>query len=114
MPSTKPKQEDGPMLPTSAEAAAEQARMERLNLICDLFGCDESSLRERLELGSNELHREIGVRERCFPNWIAQGKLSRIDANTRFTQLKKAMEIVDYLLDIAGKHVTMTTDDVPF
>lgn len=102
------------MLPTAEEQAAEQARLLRLNIVCDLFQTDEASIRERLELASNEVNRELGVRERCFPNWIAQGKLSRIDANSRFTQLKKAAEIINYLLDIAGKHVTMTTDDVPF
>lgn len=52
----------------------------------------------------DEVAREIGVRERCFPKWIADGKVSSSDAKDRLERLIKAAQILQSALDaIAGQ-----------
>lgn len=101
-------------LPTAAEQEAEQARLEKLGQLEAVFSKTHAGLQEDLEQAQSELMRELGVRERCYAGWIDSGKISRIDARERFTRLQKALDIVNFMLDITGKHVTMTTEYVPF
>lgn len=42
----------------------------------------------------DELNREFGVRARCFPRWIADGRVSATDAQDRLDRLATAIEIV--------------------
>ena len=99
---------------TAAEQAAANAALERVGLMESLFSEDINTLRTRLDGAASELDREMGVRERCFKNWIEQGKISRIDATDRYTRMAHAQEIINFLLDVCGKPVKMTDDAVPF
>ena len=56
--------------------------------------------RRHLEEAESEVARELGVRERCYDTWIKGGKLSRIDANDRFTRLTFAHKILLAALDV--------------
>jgi hypothetical protein len=47
-----------------------------------------------------ELQRERLVRERCYPRWVEEGKVSRIDAKDRLTRQLLAEEIMQVVLDI--------------
>lgn len=107
-------QHEEPAVLTSAERAQEATRLKAQGLMEELFNQTTAELQSKLDEAASELDREMGVRERCFPGWIETGKVSRIDARDRFTRMKKAQEIINFLLDIAGKPVRMTTDDVPF
>lgn len=54
---------------------------------------------EDIEGALGELQRELQVRERCYPRWVEEGKLSRIDAKDRLSRLIIAVELLDLLLD---------------
>jgi len=47
-----------------------------------------------LEEAISEVLREIQVRQRCYPRWVQEGKLTRIDAADRLERLAAA---ADYL-----------------
>lgn len=55
---------------------------------------------EAVQAARDELEREYNIRERCYPRWIGEGRVSKTDANDRLARQKKAMEIVDIALDI--------------
>jgi|SRR6267378_7597646 len=65
--------------------------------ICQVL---EIKTRRSLEAASSELERELQVRERCYKGWVADGKLSRIDATDRFNRLTVATLIFKKLLDM--------------
>jgi len=46
----------------------------------------------------DELHREFNVRARCFKRWVADGRLSRTDAQDRIDRLATAIDIVEATL----------------
>jgi hypothetical protein len=104
----------GPMSPE--EQAREQKRMQDWQTICDLFGRDDTGMRTALAEAGTELDREMGVRERCFPKWIDDGRMSRIDAKDRYKRLEIAQQLVNFMLDIGGKPAKEAAedDDVPF
>jgi hypothetical protein len=52
-----------------------------------------------LEAALQELSRELQVRERCFPRWVTDGRLSKIDAKERLTRQILACKIVSNVLD---------------
>jgi hypothetical protein len=54
---------------------------------------------EQCDEALSELERELQVRERCFPRWVAEGRVSRIDARDRLDRQKKAVIILRALLD---------------
>jgi len=54
---------------------------------------------ENLDEALSELERELQVRERCFPRWVSEGRISRIDARDRLDRQKKAVIILRALLD---------------
>lgn len=42
----------------------------------------------------DELTRELNVRRRCFPRWIADGRVSQTDAQDRLDRLASALELI--------------------
>lgn len=58
-------------------------------------GWEKRSVQEALD----EIAREIGVRERCFPKWIQDTKVSSSDAKDRLQRLIKAAQLIQVLLD---------------
>ena len=52
-----------------------------------------------LEAVLGELTREREVRERCYPRWVEEGKMSRIDAKDRMSRQLLAEEILALKLD---------------
>lgn len=51
----------------------------------------------------DELQREFNVRARCFPRWVAEGRVSRTDAQDRLDRLGSAIE---FLTDEISKPAT--------
>ena len=39
----------------------------------------------------DEVHRELCVRQRCFPRWIQDGRVSETDAQDRVDRLSSAL-----------------------
>ena len=54
---------------------------------------------DELEAAIGEVNRERQVRERCYPRWTAEGKLSKIDAKDRLSRIIKAEEILQLVID---------------
>lgn len=52
-----------------------------------------------LEAALGELTRERLVRERCYPKWVGEGKMSRIDAKDRLSRIISAEEFLNLLID---------------
>jgi hypothetical protein len=42
----------------------------------------------------DELHRELTVRQRCFPRWIGDGRVSATDAQDRIDRLATAHDLL--------------------
>lgn len=42
----------------------------------------------------DELTRELNVRRRCFPRWVADGRVSATDAQDRIDRLASAIELL--------------------
>lgn len=42
----------------------------------------------------DELQREFNVRARCFPRWVADGRVSRTDAQDRLDRLATAIGLL--------------------
>lgn len=49
----------------------------------------------------DELQRELSVRERCYPNWVREGRLCRTDADDRYARLATAVELLTRQCDLA-------------
>lgn len=62
-----------------------------------------------LMAAQSEVMRERGVRERCYKQWVDQGKLSLLDATERFNRIVNAETILKKVLDLLPK-----ADDTPF
>lgn len=43
----------------------------------------------------DELHRELGIRKRCFKRWIADGRVSATDAQDRLDRLATAIQLIN-------------------
>ena len=56
---------------------------------------------EDVEGALGECQRELQVRERCYPRWTEEGKMSRIDAKDRMERQIQAAELLALLLDKA-------------
>jgi hypothetical protein len=54
-----------------------------------------------IEAPLGELQRELQVREHCYPRWVQEGKMSRIDAKDRMARQIMAVELLSLLLDSA-------------
>jgi len=53
----------------------------------------------------SEVLRELGVRRRCYGRWVADGKLSDVDAQDRLERLEKAADIVERAVMLEGVQV---------
>jgi hypothetical protein len=42
----------------------------------------------------DELHRELTVRQRCFPRWVKEGRVSATDAQDRIDRLATAHDLL--------------------
>lgn len=56
--------------------------------------------RRSLEEACSELDREIKVRVRCYDRWVAEGKLSSVDARDRLERLQSALGYLGRALDL--------------
>jgi hypothetical protein len=54
---------------------------------------------DQVDAAASEVERELQVRQRCYPRWVDEGKISRIDAKDRFERQQKALEILQAVLD---------------
>lgn len=45
----------------------------------------------KVEEAHDELRRELGLRDRCYPGWVEDGRLARTDARDRYDRLKSAI-----------------------
>jgi hypothetical protein len=52
-----------------------------------------------IEGALGEVQRELQVRERCYPRWTEEGKMSRIDAKDRMSRQILAEELLTLLID---------------
>lgn len=43
---------------------------------------------------ATELRRELGLRQRVYPGWIASGRLKQADADRQIARLERALECV--------------------
>ena len=43
----------------------------------------------------SEVEREMNVRSRCFPRWITEGKVNRVDAQDRLDRLGTALQLLE-------------------
>lgn len=43
----------------------------------------------------DELSRESHVRERCFPRWVTDGRMSQTEADDRLTRHRNALAVLD-------------------
>lgn len=42
----------------------------------------------------DEVARELQVRNRCYPNWVKEGRLSETEASDRYDRLKAALDFL--------------------
>lgn len=52
-----------------------------------------------LEEAQSEVERELNIRSRCFPRWIEDGRMNRIDAQDRLDRLATAQRVLKWLLE---------------
>lgn len=45
----------------------------------------------------SELQREYQVRQRCFPKWIDDGRITKFDAKDRLRRMAAAVEFLDWI-----------------
>jgi len=50
-----------------------------------------------LSEAESECERELNVRNRCFPGWISDGRVNRIDAIDRRDRLQTAMLVLSII-----------------
>ena len=49
---------------------------------------------------ADELQRELAVRQRCFPSWVEQGRLSRTEARDRLERMESALHYLQRLANL--------------
>ncbi len=47
----------------------------------------------------SEVERELNVRSRCFPGWIKDGRVNRVDAQDRLDRLATAFTILNAMTE---------------
>jgi len=60
----------------------------------------ERSIREAV----SEVHRELCVRERCFDRWVADGKMTDVDAQDRFDRMASAKHYLESFALVLKQH----------
>lgn len=53
----------------------------------------------KLQRACDELAREISMRQRCYPRWVEEGRMSRTESKERMFGLVTAQEYLKNLLD---------------
>lgn len=53
---------------------------------------------------ADEAYRELCVRQRCFPNWVKDGRLTRSDAQDRLERMQLAQKLLAVLAECMNKH----------
>ena len=67
----------------------------------------------------DECQRELNVRRRCFPRWVADGRVSATDAQDRVDRLATAIEHLQQLIlkplrdEVEGLTVPVQSGTVP-
>lgn len=64
--------------------------------IADAFASAVKSNRGVTE-ACDELERELTVRCRCFPRWVAEGRMSKSDAKDRLARMGTALSLLRQL-----------------
>jgi len=60
----------------------------------------KASLSDRtLQEAVDELRRELQVRQRCFPKWVEEGRLSHSEATDRYERLLTALNSLQEVID---------------
>jgi hypothetical protein len=67
--------------------------------------------RRSIQEARDEVERELNVRSRCFPRWIADGKVSHTDAQDRLDRMATALDIIEEM--IAAPEAEAETPHVP-
>lgn len=62
----------------------------------------------------DEALRELEVRGRCYPKWVAEGKISRTDADTRFKHQAAAVALLGQVEGVTVNTTTASTEWKPF
>lgn len=59
----------------------------------------------------DEVKRELSVRQRCFPRWVRDGRVSATDAQDRIDRLATAYDLLEGLVNgLLNAGVTSTGD----
>jgi hypothetical protein len=53
----------------------------------------------------SELMRELSIRRRCYTRWIADGKLSAVEARDRLERMERALQIVERYVNLVESPV---------
>jgi hypothetical protein len=62
----------------------------------------------------DEVKRELSVRQRCFPRWIRDGRVSATDAQDRIDRLATAYDLLEGLVNgMLSAPVTSSGDMTP-
>lgn len=69
-----------------------------------------STEKRSLEEAISEVSRELSVRRRCYARWVADGKLSAVEAKDRVERMEKALEELERLS--ISRATVGTTDTV--
>ena len=75
-------------VPTDAEKTQAASQMKLLNTTVS-----------QIEEALGEISRERELRERCYPRWVSEQKLSKIDAKDRLRRIIYAEELLVLVLD---------------
>lgn len=61
----------------------------------------------------DELRRELEMRDKYYPNWVADGRLARSDARDRYDRLKSAIQYLEagYQAELVNRP---SKDGLPF
>ena len=66
-----------------------------------------------LDESLDELEREFNVRSRCFLRWIAEGRMSKTDAQDRLDRLYSAIEHLKAFQNTARKSQNTVSAPAP-
>lgn len=64
-----------------------------------LNGMSQESIKGRdLDQAHGEAVRELTVRNRCFPRWVEEGRITKMDAKDRLERLEAAVWFLEQLI----------------
>lgn len=68
----------------------------------------EPKTQRHIQEAVDEVERELNVRRRCFPRWVAEGRVSRTDAQDRIDRLATALEVLNGAKDAMARQTSTT------